>query len=157
MDRFTLHRRLQPVCDMPRYLMVDPDRLLAERGIEIAGPIDRPILGLPPADHLHQWDQMRRVERVAEHEAPGARKPRLYLAHEQARRARCQHRLRAQRIVDPTEELTLERQVLRRVFLHEGHIGDGIAGIVMPGDLRGVGTGRKTELFHRRPSVFDET
>ena len=71
MDRLAPQRRLQPVGDVPPDLAADMDRALAERGIESHRALDRGGCGERAADDLDERDQMRRVERVADHAPAG--------------------------------------------------------------------------------------
>ena len=111
----------------PRAL--DPDRPLAVGVVEGERPFHRFGLGAAAAHHLDQRNEMRRVEGMADDEARAVPHALLQGADEEARRARREHRVRAERRVDPAVERALERLVLRRVLLHEdGRLPPAFAG-----------------------------
>ncbi|TLS27036.1 hypothetical protein PpBr36_04554 [Pyricularia pennisetigena] len=60
-------RRLQPVGHVPDHLLLDMHRLLAHVLVEAHRPADRFLGRLLPAHHLHERDEVWRVERVAYH------------------------------------------------------------------------------------------
>ena len=62
-------RGLQPVGDVPRHLLAQPDRLLPDRGVERQRPLDDVLAGLLPGHDLDQRDEVRRVERVPDQHA----------------------------------------------------------------------------------------
>ncbi|ALE77350.1 hypothetical protein WY02_01420 [Pseudonocardia sp. AL041005-10] len=69
-DGLAEQRRLQPVADEAVHLLVDLDRVLADRAQELRGPRDAVARGALPGDELHQRQDVRRVERVRD-EQPG--------------------------------------------------------------------------------------
>ena len=115
-------RGLQPVRDVALDLALHVDRPLADGRVEGQGAFDGVGRGELAADHFHQRDQVRRVERMAQHHALRVRAARLHAADRQARGARGQDRIGRRGRVHAAEQLDLEVHALGAVLLHEvGH------------------------------------
>ena len=120
MEGFLPQRRLQPVGDVAEHLLTELDRMLADRAIEGETPLDRLGRGRVAAGHLDQWDQMRRVERMAEHDALGMMGTGiLELADGDAGGAGRQDRVRGRRGIQPAKQIALQVQALGSVLLHK--------------------------------------
>ena len=79
---------LQAVSNVTGHLLVDAHRPLPDRRVEFRCALDCLFRRFYPANDLDQRDQMRRIERVADHAALGMHFAcRLDFAHGQARRA----------------------------------------------------------------------
>ena len=126
-ERLLPQRRLQAVGDMAQDLMAQTDRVLAHRAIEVQRSFDRIRRGLFAAAHLDQRNEMRRVERMAEHDALRvARTCVLELADRDRRRARGQRRIGWRGLVEAAEETPLDVEPLRAILLHEARVDDGV-------------------------------
>src|SRR3984957_14004447 len=68
-ERLLPQRRLKAVGDVARDLSAQMDRVFAHRAIEVQRSLDRVQRGLFAAAHLDEWNEVRRVERMAEHDA----------------------------------------------------------------------------------------
>ena len=111
---------LQAIGDMPRHLLVQPDRLLPHGRIEFPGALDRLFGGLCATDDLDQRHKVGRVEGMPDHAALGMRgAPRLDLAHRQAGGARRNDHVGRQQLVELPIELFLEIDPLGPVLLDE--------------------------------------
>ena len=155
-DRLAIEGHLHAVGDVARHLAAEPDRPLAERGVEARGPVDHRRVGLFAADHLDQRDQMGRVERVADDVALRAHAPRLQLARHQARGARGEHRVLRERALDLGKERSLGGEILRAVLLDEAGVLDRCCGIFMDREAGRIGVRREAEPLERRPCPLDE-
>jgi hypothetical protein len=84
--RLAPQRGLEAVGQVPRELGAQPDRALADCGIEAHRALDRALVGPRAADDLDQRDEVGRVERVPDHDPLGvALAERLQRARRQAR------------------------------------------------------------------------
>ena len=78
-------RRLQAIGHVPRHFLAQPDGLLPQPRVEFRGAVNGRFRGLRAADDLHQRDQVRRIERMADDAALGVQAAiRLNLAHGEA-------------------------------------------------------------------------
>jgi len=68
-ENLSVHRRLQPVGDMPGERLEQVDGLLPDRAIELHGPVDRLRRRLGSADHFDQRNDVGRIERVPDYTA----------------------------------------------------------------------------------------
>jgi hypothetical protein len=125
-QRLAPQRLLQPVGDEAGHLAVHRDHRLAGGGEELRGPRDGGRVGLLAADHLHQRDQVRRVERMAHHRALRAGALHLHVGHRVARRRRRDHHVDGRHLVDLGQQPALELEVLGGALLHEVGLRDGL-------------------------------
>ncbi|GAA3475979.1 hypothetical protein GCM10018966_005060 [Streptomyces yanii] len=70
-DRLAEECGLQPVGDETRHLLAQHARLLAERRVEVDGALHGLQTGLLAPDDLHQRNEVRRVEGMADDESSG--------------------------------------------------------------------------------------
>jgi hypothetical protein len=94
---------LQPVGDVPLDLASDVYRPLAERRIDCESALDCRRCRLRARDKLDQWHEMRRVERMPDNAAFAMAAISLQIAHQQARRARCDDDRWRQDSIDPVQ------------------------------------------------------
>ena len=87
-------------------------------GIGSAAAVHRLGRGPLAADDLHQRDQMRRIERMAQHEALRMAAPRLHGGGQQGRAAAGDDRVGWHGGADLLEQRDLQVEALRAVFLH---------------------------------------
>src|SRR5580692_11912431 len=112
-ERLLPQRCLQAVGDVAHDLTTQMDWVLAHRAIEVQRSLDRGQRGLFAAAHLHEWNEVRRVERMTEHDALRvARACVLELAYHNRRRARGQRRIGWRGLVEAAEEISLDVEPL---------------------------------------------
>ena len=157
MDCLAPQCHLQPVGDVAAHFLFDMDRVLADLAIESHRLSHRVRRRLRAADHLHQRNEMRRVERMADHAALGMLALGRHAADEQARRARGDHRVRRRGSVDRGEQLDLDVLALGPALLHEGRAFGGRRRILEERKALAVGAGlHRVELLQCRPGIVDE-
>src|SRR3984957_12171823 len=126
-ERLLPQRCLQAVGDVARDLSAQMDRVLAYRAIEVQRSLDRIQRSLFAAAHLDEWNEVRRVERMAEHDALRvARTCVLELADRDRRRARGQQRVGWRGLVEAAEEISLDVEPLGAILLREAGVGDRV-------------------------------
>ena len=154
-DNLAVERRLEAVGHVPGQLLLQMNRLLSDRGVERHRVSDRLRGGRRPTDDLHEGNDMRRIERVADHGPLRTPALGLHHAHRDAGRARGDDRVRRRGIVDVGEQLDLEFRTLRRVLLNE--IGVGQRGRHVGRELQSINRGAGCESQCRRafPCTFD--
>ena len=151
MDCLTPERRLQAVGDVAGNFLLDPDRHLADLGVEGFGRLQDARGRALVRQQLDQGDQVRRVEGMAEQKARGIAPAFLHLAHHQAGGRGGDDGLGRQMRLDLGEEGVLDIQPLRHVLLNELRALDGRARRVVEHDAVGVALQGQAELFQRRP------
>src|ERR1700719_2063275 len=63
-EHLAVERGLEPIRNVAGKLLLQMDRLLADRRIEVDRLLDRLRRSLTTADHFDQWNDMRRVKRM---------------------------------------------------------------------------------------------
>src|ERR1700733_3586982 len=112
---------------MAHDLAAQMDRVFAHRAIEVQRSLDRVRRGLLAASHLDEWNEVGRVERMAEHDTLRvARTYVLELADRDRRRARGQQRIGWRGLVEAAEEITLDVEPLGAILLREAGVGDRV-------------------------------
>src|SRR5580704_14492165 len=155
-ERLLPQRRLQAVGDVARNLSAQMDRVLAHRAIEVQRSLDRVQRGLFAAAHRDEWNEVRRVERMAEHDALRvAPTCVLELANRDRRRARGQQRGGWRGLVEAAEEIPLDVEPLGPILLHEAGVGDRVFGCGDETEALHRRGGRQADLLHRPPLRID--
>ena len=150
-EHLAIERRLQAVRDMAGKLLLQVNRLLADRRVERHRRLDRFGRGLRSADHLHERNDVRRVERMPDEDALGVLALRLHHARRDSRRARGDDRVRRRGGVHVGEELHLEIGPLGAVFLDEVGLRKRLLHVRREGQAVARCAGRKANGVERRP------
>src|ERR1700754_3427868 len=93
--------------------------LLADRRVEAHRSLDGFGRCLGAANHFDEWDDVGRIERVADYDPFGVLASRLDDTWRYARRTRGDDRIERCRLIDGREQLHLEVRTLRAVLLDE--------------------------------------
>ncbi len=110
---------LQPVGQVPGHFATHVQRVHANVGVELAGRLDGGRRGLLAANQLHQWQQVDRIERVANQQPFRRDHLCLKIARHQAGGARGDDHICARRAAHIGQHALLEFELLGDIFLDE--------------------------------------
>src|SRR5215471_18279150 len=114
-----VERGLESVRYMPRKLLLQMDRLLADRSIEADCSLNRVRRGLTAANDLDQRYDVRRIEWMSDDHPLGVFALRLDDTWCDPRRARREKRINRHNLIHLCVELHLEVRTFRSIFLDE--------------------------------------
>ena len=150
-----VERGLEAVGDVTGQLLPEVHGLLADRRIELHRPLDGARGRLHAADHFHQRNDVRRIERMSHQAALGVRALRLHDAGRDAGRARRDDRVRRSRIVHVGEQLHLEIRPLGAVFLNEVRRRQRLLHVGREGQLIPGRAGGQADARQHLPRLVD--
>ena len=133
-----------------------PDRGLADFGVERHRLVDGPALGLLSTTHLNHRHQMRRVERVSQNNALGMGSLVLELRDRQRGRTGGNHHIGRDVTVDLGHQVCLDRGILRPVLLHEIDTIERFPDPVVTIQIAEGGPVGQPKLFHQWPGPGHE-
>jgi hypothetical protein len=117
---------LEPGRDEARQFPLHDERRLADQAVEVGRPGDRLRRRPFAADHLHQRQQVGRVEGVGDHGALRRRTASLNIGHREARGAGGDHHLGRYQLAQHFVKRLLKSQVLGHALLDEIRFGAGL-------------------------------